>query len=457
MKYSIQKITLLFILVLGFSSNAQVKNWTLQECVDYALKNNISIKQSELDIKLANIDKSSAIGNFLPNLNSSISHSWSIGANTNPVTNVRENQTTQYTQVGLSSSVTIYNGLQNVNRLRRAKLGQLAAQYQLTKMQDDISFFVANAYLDILFNKENLKVQQGQSAYDEKQLKRTEELVNSGSLPRGDLLDMKATIAADNQKIVAAENSLLISRLSLAQLLQLEDFQNFDIADADIEAKQSPVMAETPDAIVDKAKQVRVEIKIAQANLDLAQRDVKIARGAYQPNLTFGYNFGTNASYSDRIFGDSSGNIVTASPLPVFEQFSNNKGHNFGLQLNVPILNGFSAKNNIERSKVNFERTKNAFDQANLDLETNVYKAITDAKGALKTYESAISTLEARQEAFNYAKEKYAVGLMNAFDFNQSQTIYVASQSDVIRAKYDYIFKMKVVELYFGIPIIQKP
>lgn len=457
MKNSIQSFTLLFILFLGFTSVAQQKKWTIQECVEYALKNNISIKQSELDIKTANIDKSSAIGNFLPNLNTSISHSWSIGANTNPVTNVRENQTTQYTQFGLSSSVTLYNGLQNVNRLRNAKMVQLARQYQLTKMQDDISLYVANAYLDILFNKENLKVQQGQLAYDETQLKRTDELVNTGSIPRGDLLDMKATIAADNQKVVAAENSLLISRLSLAQLLQLEDFQNFDIADVDIDAKPSLVMAETSEAIVEKAKQVRVEIKIAQTNLDLAQRDIKIARGALQPIVTFGYNFGTNASYSDRIVGvDGSGTPIIASPLPVFEQFSNNKGHNFGLQLNVPILNGFSARNNVQRSKVDYEKTKNAFNQANLDLETNVYKAITDAKGALKTYESAISTLEARQEAFNYAKEKYAVGLMNAFDFNQSQTIFVATQSDVIRAKYDYIFKMKVVELYFGIPIIQK-
>ncbi|MCF6128412.1 TolC family protein [Flavobacterium sp. AS60] len=457
MKNSIQAFALIFSLLLGFTSVAQQKKWTIQECVEYALKNNISIKNSELDIKLANIDKLSAVGNFLPNVNTSLSHSWSIGANTNPVTNVRENQTTQYTQVGLSSSVTIYNGLQNVNRLRNAKMVQLARQYQLTKMQDDISLYVANAYLDILFNKENLKVQQGQLANDEKQLKRTEELVNSGSLPRGDLLDMKATIAGDNQKVVAAENSLLISRLSLAQLLQLEDFQNFDIADVDIDAKPSSVMAETPEAILEKAKQVRVEIKIAQTNLDLAQRDIKIARGALQPSLTFGYNFGTNASYTDRIIGvDGSGVPIIASPLPVFEQFSNNKGHNFGLQLNVPIFNGFSAKNNVERSKVDYEKTKNAFKQANLDLETNVYKAITDAKGALKTYESAIATAEARQEAFNYAKEKYAVGLMNAFDFNQSQTVFVASQSDVIRAKYDYIFKMKVVELYFGIPIIQK-
>jgi outer membrane protein len=457
MRNNLQSFTLIFILLFGFTSVAQQKKWTLQECVDYALKNNISIKQSELDIKLANIDKSSAVGNFLPTVNGQVSHSWSIGANTNPVTNLRENQTTQYTQIGLGSNVTLYGGLQNVNRLRRAKLTQLASQYQLTKMQDDILLYVANAYLDILFNKENLKVQQSQLSFDEKQLSRTDELVKAGSVPRGDLLDMKATIATDNQKITVAENALLISRLSLAQLLQLEDFENFDVADVSIEPTPSPVMAETPEAIVAKAKEVRVEIKIAQANLDLAERDIKIAKGAMHPSLTFGYNFGTNASYADRIlFDQNTGLPYTANPLPVFDQFSDNKGHNFGLQLSIPVLNGFSVRNNVERSKVAFQRNKNAFDQAKLDLELNVYKAITDAKGALKTYESSLATLDARQEAFNYAKEKYAVGMMNAFDFNQAQTIFSASQSDAIRAKYDYIFKMKVVELYFGIPIIQK-
>lgn len=479
MKYSIQKIALLFILFFCFSANAQVKNWTLQECVEYALKNNVSIKQSELDSKLADIDKKLAIGSFLPTLSADASHSWNIGLNQNITTGLLENETSQYTSVGLNSSILIYDGLQNQNRLRRAKLSQLASQYRLSKMQDDILLYVANAYLEILFNKENLKVQQGQLSNDDKQLNRTQELVNSGSVARGDLLDMKATIASDNQKVVAAENSLLISRLSLAQLLQLEDFQNFDIADVDIDTKQSSVMAQTPEAIVEKAKQVRVEIKIAQANLDIAQRDIKIARGALQPRLIGFYSFSSRVGYADRVTGfqvDSANpttvigqvegtgqNVlqpnyqpVLGSARPFFDQFSDNKGHNFGLQLNVPILNGFSASGNVERSKVNFERTKNALDQANLDLETNVYKAITDAKGALKTYESALSTLEARQEAFNYAKEKYAVGLMNAFDFNQSQTIYVTSQSDVIRAKYDYIFKMKVVELYFGIPIIQK-
>jgi outer membrane protein len=449
---------LAFVLFLGFTAAAQTKKWTIQECVEYALKNNISIKQSELDVRLSDIEKKAAIGNFFPNVNTSASHSWSIGANTNPVTNVRENQTTQYTQLGLSSSVDIYNGLQNQNRLRRAKLVQLASQYQLTKMQDDISLYVANAYLDILFNRENLKVQQAQLANDEKQLKRSQELVDAGMVPRGDLLDMKATLASDRQRLVAAENALLISRLSLAQLLRLEDFAAFDIADVDIEPTPSPVMAETPEAIVAKANEVRVEIKIAKANLDIAERDIKIANGTLQPSLTFGYNFGTNASYSDRITGIDpvTGVPIIAGPLPVFDQFSDNKGHNFGLQLNVPIFNGFSARNNVARSKIAYERYKNAFDQAKIDLETNVYKAITDTKGALNTYEASIATVEARQEAFNYAKEKYAVGMMNAFDFNQAQTLYTNSQSDVIRAKYDYIFKMKVVELYFGIPIIQK-
>jgi outer membrane protein len=455
-----KKITFFSLLFTHFLANfalAQTKQWTIQECVDYALKNNISVKQSELDVKSSAIDRETAIGSFLPSLNVGGSHSWNIGLNQNITTGLLENQTIQYTSANLSSNIVIYNGLQNQNRLTKSKLSKLAAQYQLTKMQDDISLYVANGYLDILFNKENLKIQQNQLANDEKQFIRSQELVEAGSVPRGDLLDMKATVASDKQKVVVAENNLLISKLSLAQLLQLSDFQNFDVADVAIEAKPSTVMAQTPETIVEKAKQARVEIKIAQANLDVAQKNIQIAKGAYQPNLSGFYSFSTRASYSDRIVGiDSNNNPITAGPLPVFDQFSNNKGHNFGVQLNIPIFNGFSAKANVERSKVAFEKTKNAFNQAQLDLERNVFKAITDARGALKTYESAITTLEARQQAFDYAKEKYAVGMMNAFDFNQSQTLFSNAQSDAIRAKYDYIFKVKVVEFYFGIPIIQK-
>ena len=300
----------------------------------------------------------------------------------------------------------------------------------------------------------NIKVQKEQLGFDEKQYKRTEEMINVGTIPKGDLFDIKATLASDKQRIVAAENALFLSKLSLAQLLQIEDFQNFDISDAAYEVKESPVSVQKPEDILAKAKQERLEIKIAKTNLEIAERDVKIAKGAYQPTLSGFYSFSTRASNSERILGfDGAGNPILASPLPLFDQFSNNKGHSFGAQLNIPIFNGFATRNNVARSKIALERSKITFKQTELDLERNVYTAITDAKGALNSYESAVVALEAREAAFNYAKERFAVGIMNAFEFNQAQTLFVNAQSEVLRAKYDYIFKIKIVEFYFGIPI----
>lgn len=456
MKNNFEKIGILFLLLTAFSSVGQAKKWTLQECVEYALKNNISVLQTDLENKTAAIDKKTALGNFLPNVNANASHSWNIGLNQNIVTGLLENQTTQFTSAGLSANVTIYNGLQNQYRLRKSNLSILAAQYQLSKMKDDISLNVANAYLQILFNKENVKVQKEVLANDEKQFTRTNELVSAGVIPRGDLLDVKATVATDNQKVVAAENNLFISKLSLAQLLQLEDFENFDIVDTNYEPKQSATMLEKPQTIIDKAKQDRIEIKIAKNNLELAQKDISIAKSAFQPTVAGFYNFNTRATYSDRFVGlDANNSPILGNPKPLFDQFSDNKGQSFGIQVSVPIFNGFSVKNNVERAKVAFERSQIASKQTNLDLERNVYTAITDAKGAINSYEASITSLEARSEALNYAKEKYAVGLMNSFDYNQAQTLYANAQSEVLRTKYDAVFKVKVVEFYFGIPIMQ--
>ena len=445
---------LLLTLISGVTASAQSKNWTLEECVDHAIKNNISIKQSELDIQSTNVDKKAAFGNFLPSVNANSSHSWNIGLNQNITTGLLENQTTQFTSAGLNSNVDIYNGLQNQNRLRRANLSKVASQYQLTKMKDDVALNVANAFLQILFNKENLKVQKEQLGFDEKQLSRTDELVNAGSIPKGDLFDVKATLAADKQRIVAAENALFLSKLSLAQLLQIEDFQNFDITDTKYDVKESPVSVQKPEDILAKAKEERVELKIAKTNLEIAERDVKIAKGVYQPNLIGFYSFSTRASNSERILGfDGAGNPILGGPLPLFDQFSNNKGHSFGAQLNIPIFNGFATRNNVVRSKIALERSKISMKQTELDLERNVFTAITDAKGALNSYESAVAALEAREAAFNYGKERFNVGIITAFDFNQAQILFVNAQSEVLRAKYDYIFKIKIVEFYFGIPI----
>jgi outer membrane protein len=448
-------ISLVLLVLSCINLQAQTKKWTLAECVDYAIKNNISIKQSELDAQSAVIQKSDAIGNFLPSINANASHSWNIGLNQNITTGLLENQTTQFTSAGLNSGVTIYNGLQNINRLRRANLTIVAAQYQQSKMKDDISLNVANAFLQILFNKENVKVQKEQLANNEKQLLRSQELVNAGAVPRGDLLDIKASVAANNQAIATAENALLLSRLSLAQLLQLDNFEEFDVVDSAFETKDNGILLQTPEAIFAKAKEERVELKIAKTNLEIAEKDVKIAKGAYQPSVQGFYSFSTRAGYSDRVVGFNGTTPILAPALPVFEQFDENKGHSFGLQLSIPILNGFSVRNGVANSKIALERSKIAKNQQELDLERTIYTAFTDAKGALKTYESAIVALEARQEALIYAKERYAVGMMNAFDFNQSQTLYSSAQSEVIRTKFDYIFRVKIIEFYFGIPITQ--
>ncbi|MEO8253200.1 MAG: TolC family protein [Flavobacterium sp.] len=451
--------TLIFAVLLGFSfsSQAQTKQWTLEDCVKYALEHNISIRQSDLDTQSATIDKKDAFGSFLPSVSASASHSWNVGLNQDITTGILQNQTTQFTSAGASVGIDIYRGLQNVNNLRKANLSIVAAKYQLKKMQQDISLNVANAYLQVLFNKENLKVQNAQLAIDNKQLNRTQELVNAGNLPKGDVLDVKATIAADNLKVINAENALLISKLSLVQLLQLDDFDNFDVADSNELQMDQTLLAETPTTIYNKAKQERVEVKIAQTNLEIAQKNVAIAKGAYQPTLRGFYNFNSRVSYADVGVRDPITGVVlgTQSPPSFFTQFNDNKGQSFGAQLSVPIFNGFSTRNNVERSKVNYERSKITLEQQELDLQRNVYTAFTDVKGALKAYESAMEALDSRSQSYNYSKERFEVGLMNSFDLSQSQTLLSNAQSEVLRTKYDYIFKTKILEFYFGIPILK--
>ncbi|AWH83959.1 transporter [Flavobacterium album] len=469
----------LFVFAL-FADDAygQAKKWTLQECVEYALKNNISIKLTELDARLANVSRKDAKSAFLPTAQIQGSHSWNIGLNQNITTGLLENQTTQFTSVGLNMGVDIYNGLQNQNRLRRANLAAISAQYQTVKMQEDVALNVANAYLQVLFNKENLKVQEQQLAFDTRQMQRVGELVEGGAVPRGDLLDVKATVAADNQKKIAAENALLISKLSLAQLMQLEDFQNFDTEDGNYDVKDEPILLEQPATIYNKAKEQRTELKIARTNVEVAEKDVKIAKGAYQPVISGFYSLTTRAAYSDRIVGfaqsttqptsvvgfvDGTNQLVLQNNyqpilgryLPILDQFDNNKGHSFGVGVNVPIFNGFAVRNNVERTKVELERSQITLEQRELDLERNVYTAYTDAQGALKAYDAAVSAAEARTEALTYAQERYEVGLINVFDLNQAQTLSVNAQSEVLRTKYDYIFRIKILEFYFGIPISQ--
>ena len=261
----------------GFTASAQ-EVITIQQAIDKTLSNNLQVKQAQFSAALSNENYSQSRNALLPSVNGNASHSWNIGLNVNPVTNIATTQTTQYSSLGVNANVDIYKGLQNQNAYRRATLSIIASKYQLLKMQEDISLNVANAFLQILSNKEDLKVKKEQLAIDEKRYTRSEEMVNAGTIPRGDLFDLKATVATDKQNITVSENNLLISKLSLAQLLQLKEFADFDVVDDTNAKDENNIMAQTPIDIYNKAKETRTELKLAQTNLEIAEKNVSIAK-----------------------------------------------------------------------------------------------------------------------------------------------------------------------------------
>lgn len=435
-----KSITIIFVLI-GIVSQAQTKKWTLKECVEHALSNNISVKQSELDVKLTDIEKLSAVGNFLPTINASASVSKNTGLNFDPTTGNAFTDTYLSASGGVNLGYTLFDGLRSFREIQRAKISKIAAQFRLTKMRDDISLFVANNYLQVILNKANLEVLTSQNEVTLQQLHRTQDLVDAGVLPRGDLLEIKATSASERQQIVAAENSIQISLISLAQLLLIKDYQNFDIEDEGYDIIDEGISDKNVYEIIEKAKENRAEVKIAEKNVELAEKDVQLARGAYLPTLSAFFGYDTRYSEANPPF------------LPLSDQLYLNDGIGYGLRVNIPVLNGFSARVGVQRSKINLENTKYQLEQAELDLESTVYQAYVDAKGAFKSYEAAQSALESQELAYDYAKERYDVGLTNAFDFSQAKLRYDNTKIELNRTKYDYIFKLKVLELYFGIPV----
>ncbi len=458
-------------------SNNDKKRWTLKECVEYAIENNLTVKQSEYDIALAEIDRKDAVGNFIPSLNLNGNQSWNRGLSVDAATGVLVNETTQTSGIGASSGVTIYSGLQNLNQIRRADLSILASRYQLDKIKDDISINVINAYLQVLFNKEAVNVALPQLEISREQLQRTSKLVEAGTLPRGDLLDIVATLANDEQNLIITQNNTQISLISLAQLLQLNDYNNFNIADEEIESLPLINLSNySVDAIFDKALENRNQILVAKTNIEIAEKDIKLAKGALQPTLSGFYNFNSRYSNRNQIIGfdpdpnnpirvigvvEGTGqNVVAPNSIPIvggpdsfFDQINRNRGSSFGFSLRVPVFNGFRASNNVKRAKVQFEKQKTRLGEEELILERIIHQIYADAMGALKLYEATQKSLDAQQESFRYAQERFNVGVMNSFDFSQVKNRLVNADSNFLRAKYDFIFKIKLLEFYYGVPV----
>ena len=465
------KVLLLILFVSGIQYAQEP--WTLEACVNRALEMNISIKQSQLDYVNSEIEKKGAIGNFLPNLNVGGSHSWNVGLNQNITTGLLENVTTQFSSMNLDVRVDLYNGLQNVKRLHRANLSLLASQYQLEDMSENVALLVANSYLQVLFSKEALAAQKLQLDITQRELERTKKLISSGVIPKGDIYEVEASLASQEKSVVDAQNAFYLTKISLAQLLLIDDYENFKIANEQYDIPVSDILSKTPTEIFSYAVENKKDIKLIETNVEIAKKDLEISKALSQPRLSAFYSYSSRIGYSDRIvptgeldfrtIGVVEGtgqNVVapypvyeTQNPLSFSEQFDLNAGQNFGISLSIPILNNFSTKNNIQRSKINILRSVNSLEQKKLDLENTVNQSYNDAKGAIKAYQASVKLLAARKQAFEYASDKFEVGTMNSFDFSQAKQRYELAQFELIRTKYDYIFKLKVLEFYFGVPI----
>ncbi len=436
----------LFLILSPLALLAQQKQWTLEECISHALQNNIRIKQQEImtEYQVSNLEQSKL--NLLPTLNGSASHNYAFGRALDETTyEFTENETVQSNNFYAGSNVTLFRGLVNYNTIQKNRYEVLASEQDLEQFRDDISLNIALAYLQILLNQELVAATEAQVDLTRQQIDRTGKLVDAGSLARGSLLEIEAQAAREELQLVNMRNQLTLSLLNLAQMLELQSTDDFAIAVPAISVKDEAVDG-NPAAIFSIAEKTRPEILSAEYKLRSAEYDLAIARGNRSPRLTMGASMSTG--YSDKRVKP-----VTFEAYPFGEQLNDNLNYGLGFSLNIPIFNGWQVNTGIKNSKLGIENSRYALENTRKQLYKNIQQAYTDAAGALKKYNASQKAVTSMEEAFRYAEQRLDVGLVTAVEYNQSKTQLLAAQSEMAQAKYEYVFKTKVLDFYKGIPL----
>ncbi|CAL2102463.1 Outer membrane protein [Tenacibaculum sp. 190130A14a] len=442
MKTKIVLLATLFASLAGFSQ----KQWTLKECVDHALKNNITIKQNRLSVDIAKSDVKNAKGNFLPTLNASTGGNLNFGSTFDPVTNDRVSTSTFGGSANLRAGITVFNGYRNLNTYKQAKLGVESSKLDLEIIENDISLRVVNTYLSVLFAKENLEVARVQAENSKKQIERSQAQFEAGAIPKGDLLNVQSTAVTDAQNLVTQENNLNFTLLQLAQLLQV-DSEGFDVQKLEIDKPSVAILYDNAGVVYKKALGNRPEIEKAKLDIKNSEYGINIAKSGYLPTVSFSGSIGSNYGFNlDLPAGFSNTSLFT--------QLDNNLGYGVGFSVNVPIFNGFKNDANVQRSKISKLVSETRLENQKLQLRQTIEQAYLDAKAAAKAYEAASISLEAQNEAFKNAQESYNYGAMTQFDYDQVRNRLVNAEGAAIRAKYDYVFKTKVLKFYFGESIL---
>lgn len=454
------RISILIVLFITTLTYAQEKKWTLKECVDYALENNLSVKRAKYTSELREQDVASAKGNMLPGVSASASQNFSFGSGFDAASNSRVATDRRSNSFGLNSSVMLFNGFNYKNTLLQSETSLEASKLDLEKMKNDVSLMIVNSYLNVLFNKENLKIAKSQVEISTQQVEQTRELVRAGVQPEGNLLEVEATKINDERSVVTAENSLDLSLLQLAQLLQIPS-EDFDIIEEDVTLDSASLLYNNTEEVFSKAVENQPEIKSAELDLQNAELGIKIAKSDYLPSLSLSAGMSTvynhlNGQDDDYFITDP--NNPSGPPILVkngfFDQLDNNFGQFVGLSLNVPIFNKGLVKANVNRAKINQQISQVNLDDQKRVLREAVEQAFLNAKAALKDYEAADKSVKAQEQSFEYAQERYNLGATNSFDFEQVKNRYLQAQADLIRAKYNFVFTTKVLEFYYGIPLV---
>lgn len=440
---AIINLMVLVVLLFSVTATAQEKVWTLQECVNHAIENNISVVQAQNTLLLNEQDIKAAKGSFLPSASANLNQGLSIG-NRELFPGQFVDRTDNSTSASISANQTIFNGFRLTNLHKQSQLNLETNQLELNRIKDDISLNVVNAYLNILFNIENLQTAKAQYDFSKKQLNQVQELVDAGVQPQANIYDAQATLSRDLQSVTVAENSYELSLLTLSQLLQVP-FQGFSVAVIEVDGPTEALLYNDITPILNYAYENRYEVKVAEKNIENSKISTEISKSGFLPTVSAGYTFGSSVFFTNLI----------STEATFFNQLNQQKGHRFNLNVSIPIFSQFQNKTAVARSKIQEENALVGLEQTKLTLEANIQRAFTDAKAAFRAYEASKASLESQELAFGNSEERYNIGVLNAFDLEQSRLRLVNAEASLINAKYDFVFKTKVLDFYLGKPITQ--
>ena len=439
----------LFALCCGLPLQAQTikKPWSLEQCINHALEHNIDLKQKEQEEERRKVDVHTSKHSWLPDMNASVGQNFDFGRSPSK-TGVIVDQNSANSSAGVQISMPVFDGLKTPNTIAASKLDLKAATASLEKVKEDLAINITSYYIQVLYNKELLKIADLQYSLSNQQIEQTKALVDAGKVPLAQLYDIKAQLAKNEVSVAEAQNSLNLSLLDLAQSLELEnESETMDVvvpsAGNDIEKYIGSIIP--PDQIFANAITFKPQVKEQEFLLESQKKRLKIAQAGFYPKLNLG------ASYSNGYYHYSA--TDGGSNIAFSDQLKNNARKTIGFTLSIPIFNRFQVKNSVKHARINIQSQELMVDNSKKILYKEIQQAYYNATAAHKKYSAAGKSVTASKEAFSYAEERYAAGKSSAFDFAQAQTQYMQSLSEETQAKYDYIFRTKILDFYNGTPI----